>query len=165
MIRPAAGHPPRAFTPCRVVVNPVIAGRVTSSGVLVPGFNTTLAVTGASFSNSVQLYMVGKNKANRVLCEIDPGSGATPSTVDLNGLGDDVVDMDFDSSTGKLDCLLKSTNVIVELNLTSGAVLSQTTLSNNFEFTDHHFAAMAFPRRVSCASIRLGIATRRASAR
>ncbi len=124
--------------------NPVVGGRVTSSGSLVVTFNLTLAVTAASFSNSLGLFVIGTEGGTRRLCRMNSNDGTIFSSVDLSGLGDGVIDMDFDSSTGKLYCLLESQNVLVELDVTSGAVVSQTTLSSDLTAVNNFNAGMAF---------------------
>lgn len=124
--------------------NPVAAGRVTSSGALVDAFTISIAVTAAAFSNANELFVAGKIGTDRFLCRMDPLDGAILSSVSLGALTDDVVAMAFDTPLGHLYCLLKSSNVIVEVQPGTGAVLSQTTLPSNLTIQNDVNAGMAF---------------------
>ncbi len=122
-------------------------GRVSPNGVLVKDFGHSYQAPAAACSPAGDLYVVADTNAggDGRLHKIDASTGAVSSSTTLAGPTMRVASMDLDPSTGNLFVFDDLTDDLVEIDVATGARLSQTDLSALGITPAMHFAtAFAF---------------------
>ena len=106
-------------------------GRVSQAGALVADFGTSLEATGADVDANGNLWIASGATVGggSILRRINPSTGAVLQSVPIQGTTSRVVDLAFDPHTGKCYCLLEGANQLVEVNLSTGAQVSSTSLA------------------------------------
>jgi hypothetical protein len=114
-------------------------GRITQAGALVTDYNTSQNATGADFDSAGNLWIASGIVANggSVLKRLDLATGAVLQSVPIVGTTSRIVDLAFDPNTGACYCLLEATPTLIEVSLTTGAIVSTTDLSAFLSYTNN----------------------------
>ena len=102
------------------------AGEVTQDGVLVHAFSGG-SISAAAFDSAADLYVVAGSGA---IHRVNQTTGAYESTVPINGYSGHVSAMDFDPAQGTPFVHADEDQTLLEIDMTTGDVLSETPLSN-----------------------------------
>lgn len=113
-------------------------GRITQAGALVTDFGTSNSATGADFDSAGNLWVATGTAVGggSVLKRVNPATGAVLQSVPILGNSARVVDLAFDPNTGACYCLLETSPMLVEVSLTTGAIVSTTDLSPFLSYTN-----------------------------
>lgn len=107
-------------------------GRISQSGLLVVDFNASQAATGADFDTLASLWTVSgvTSGGGAQLRRINIGTGAVVQTVQINpAITERMSDVAFDPHTGACYVLGESSNALLEIDLTTGDVVSSTDMT------------------------------------
>lgn len=107
-------------------------GRLNSVGTFIADYGTAHAATGADFDNSGQLWVVGGTVVgpNKFLKRLAIADGSVLQTVAINAsITSRLVDVTFDPHTGACYVLAETNDLLLEINLTTGNVVSSLSLA------------------------------------
>src|SRR5207248_10910519 len=101
------------------------------AGSLFTDFGAAQGATGADFDTAGDLWIASGVTVGggSVLTRLNLATGAVLQSVPIVGTTSRVVDLAFDPNTGACYCLLEASPTLVEVSLTTGAIVSTTDLS------------------------------------
>jgi len=123
------------------------AGRLNSLGGLVMDYGNARGATGADFDNSGNLWIVSGTTAGggAQLIRLSLADANVLQTVSIPpSVTSRMVDVTFDPHTGACYVLTETTNTLLEISLTTGAVLSATDLTPFMILTNNIVGGVEF---------------------
>lgn len=138
---PQFGEGPDALAVANALINPRLSvfssfqesegGAITQGGSLAFDYGTSHGATGADFDADGDLWIVTGTQSNGAptLRRIDPQTGAILQSVPIVGAQSRAVDVAFDPLTNDCFVLFELTGVISEINLATGIVQHDATIT------------------------------------